>query len=146
MTLNAKKVIIFSILAILAIGAAYAFYMYTKGPVNIKNETSVKVDAITLYQAFLKDSLQSRNKYTNRIVESTGEVAKISQNQQNQVIVLLKTNETGAYINCTMEGPADKIAEKENITLKGLCTGIGMGDEELGILGDVYLIRCYLAK
>lgn len=146
MPLNPKKIIIFSFIGIVAIGVAIAFYLYNKGPVDVKNKNSIKVEAIELYQTFSKDSLQARDKYTNRIVESTGVVLQVLQNQQNQVVVLLKTNEPGAYINCTMEGPAENINEKENITIKGLCTGIGMGDAELGISGDVYLIRCYLAK
>ena len=38
------------------------------------------------------------------------------------------------------------LAENKQVTLKGICTGMGMGDADLGIMGDVYLVRCYLIK
>lgn len=145
MSTKTKKVI-FSIIGIIGISTAFVFYLYNKGPVNIKNEKGIPVEAAILYHAFSKDSLQAGIKYTNRIVEATGVVAQVSKNQQNQTIVLLMTNETGAYINCTMEGDSDNIKEDEKVIIKGICSGIGLGDADLGILGDVYLIRSYYTK
>ena len=141
-----KKYIIFFILTIIAISVAFGFYLFNKGPVNIKNARATKVDAAVLYTAFLKDSVQSKQSYTNKILEVTGMVTRLSKNQQNQVIVMLQTNEGGAYINCTMEEEAVSIEENKQAKLKGFCTGMGMGDPDLGILGDVYLIRCYATK
>jgi hypothetical protein len=45
-----------------------------------------------------------------------------------------------------MEGPVENIKETDNIVLKGFCTGMGAGDTDLGIRGDVYMIRCYGVK
>ena len=139
-----KKIIIYAVIGVLIIGACIAYYMYTKGPVDVKNASGIKVAAVSLYQSFSQDSLKSNKTYKDKIVEASGIVEKISQNRENQAIVLLKTNEDGAYVNCTMEGPAISIKEKDSVSLKGICTGIA--DDELGLLGDVYLIRCYLAK
>ncbi len=141
-----KKNIVFFILAIIIIAGAIGFYLFNKGPVNVKNAQAVKVDAAILYQAFLKDSVQGRQTYANKILEVTGMVTKVSKNQQNQVIVMLQTNEGGAYINCTMEDEAVSLTENQQAVLKGICTGMGMGDPDLGILGDVYLVRCYKNK
>ena len=141
-----KKNIVFFILAIIIIAGAIGFYLFNKGPVNVKNAQAVKVDAAILYQAFLKDSVQGRQTYANKILEVTGMVTKVSKNQQNQVIVMLQTNEGGAYINCTMEDEAVSLAENQQAVLKGICTGMGMSDPDLGILGDVYLVRCYKTK
>jgi len=146
MTPKTKKTIIFSLLGIIAIGGAIAFYLYNKGPIDVKNASGIKVAATELYQTFSKDSTEAKKKYTDKILEVSGIVTQVSQNQQNQAIVLIKTNESGASVNCTMEGPADAIKEKDAIVLKGICTGMGMGDVDLGILGDVYLVRCYLVK
>jgi hypothetical protein len=141
-----KKNIVLFIAAIIIIAGAIGFYLFNKGPVNVKNAPAAKVDAAALYQAFLKDSVQARQTYTNNILEVTGMVTKVSKNQQNQVIVMLQTNEGGAYINCTMEEEAVSLAENKQAVLKGICTGMGMGDPDLGILGDVYLLRCYKNK
>jgi hypothetical protein len=72
-------------------------------------------------------------------------VKSISKNLQNQTVVILKTNTEGSYINCTMEGAAENIKEESSVIIKGVCQGI-QGDADLGIMGDVYLIRCYTAE
>lgn len=146
MTPKTKKTIFFSLVGIIAIGGAIGYYLYNKGPVDVKNTNGKKVISTALYQSFSKDSAQAKNDFSNKILEVTGIVERISQNQQNQAIVLLKTSDAGAYINCTMEGLSTDIKELDAVIIKGICTGMGMGEPDLGILGDVYLIRCYLVK
>jgi len=146
MTPNMKKIILYAVLGVVVIGAGIAYYLYNKGPVDVKNARAVNVSSSSLYQSFAKDSARANKEYRDKIVETSGIVEKISQNQQNQAIVLLKTDENGAYVNCTMEGPAQDIREKETVSIKGICTGMGTGDADLGILGDVYLVRCYHSK
>ncbi|MBK6379282.1 MAG: hypothetical protein IPF72_05855 [Chitinophagaceae bacterium] len=140
-----KKNIIIIFLAVIIIAGAIGFYFYNKGPVNVKNAAAIKTEAAALYQSFLKDSTAAKKTYLNNVLEVSGLVMKISKNQENQVIVMLQTNESGAYVNCTMEEVAG-LAENKQVTLKGICTGMGMGDADLGIMGDVYLVRCYLIK
>ena len=137
-----KKNIIIIFLAVIIIAGAIGFYFYNKGPVNVKNAAAIKTEAAALYQSFLKDSTVAKKTYLNNVLEVSGLVMKVSKNQENQVIVMLQTNESGAYVNCTME----ELAENKQVTLKGICTGMGMGDADLGIMGDVYLVRCYLIK
>jgi hypothetical protein len=141
-----KRIIVFSILAIIAVGAGFGYYLYNKGPRDVKNASGIKVAATELYQTFAKDSMVAGKKYKDRILEVSGMVSKVSKNQENKDILFLKTNENGAFINCTLEGPANNIGENENVIIKGICNGIGMGDADLGILGDVYLVRCYISK
>lgn len=112
----------------------------------MKNASAAKTDAVTLYQSFLKDSTAAKKEYLNKVLEVSGLIMKISKNQENQQIVMLQTSEAGAYINCTMEEEVAALAADKKVMLKGICTGMGMGDVDLGILGDVYLVRCYLAK
>jgi cytochrome c-type biogenesis protein CcmE len=144
MSPNVKKTVIFSLLGLVAVAVAIGLYFYNKGPVDVKHAISVKVPAIELYEAFSKDSVTANMKFGNKIIETTGWVSQVSQNQQNQAIVMLKTNDEGAFVNCTMEGPATTIKEKETIIIKGICTGMLSGD--LGLPGDVYLGRCYLVR
>jgi len=141
-----KKNIILLFLAIIIIAGGIGFYLFNKGPVDVKNAKGIKTSAVELYQAFLKDSAQAKKNYADKILEVSGLVTKLSKNQENQVIVMLQTNEGGAYINCTMEQEAVSLAENQQATVKGICSGMGMGEPDLGILGDVYLIRCYTTK
>ena len=142
----AKKNIVIFFTAVIIIAGAIGFYFYNKGPVNVKNATAIKTEAVNLYQSFLKDSATAKKTFLNNVLEVSGMVMKVSKNLENQVIVMLQTNEAGAYINCTMEKDAVVLPENKQATLKGICTGMGMGDADLGIMGDVYLVRCYLVK
>jgi len=141
-----KKIILLLVAGIIAIGAACAFYLYNKGPLDVKDAKGIQVNATDLYQTYFKDSLQAVKKYSNKVVETTGKVAQVTLNQQNQAVVLLITNETGAFVNCTMEDSTAVIKEDQTVKIKGICTGIMGMDLSMEILGDVYLSRCYLVK
>jgi hypothetical protein len=138
-----KKLLALALILILG-GAAIGYYQYNKGPVDVKNQTGIKVAADILYQTFITDSNAARKKYAENILEVSGVVSSISENQQKQGIVLLKTSQEGAAVNCTLEANVNTIKEGDVVTIKGICNGIGQGDADLGILGDVYLTRCYL--
>lgn len=146
MTKKTKKTILFSILGITAVGIAIGLYLYFKGPVNIKDSLGKKVSSTILYQGFIADSIAAKKEYIDQILEVSGIVTRVSENQQKQVIVFLKTDTPGSAINCTMEGPPENIRENNSLIIKGICTGLGSGDADLGIPGDVYLGRCYLVK
>ena len=141
-----RRTIFFSILGVLAIVFATGLYLYNKGPVCVKCATGKKVTAAVLYQTFSADSTMAKREYAGQILEVSGIVKKVSQNVQKESFILIQTNEPGAAVNCTMEGPAEKTSEGDLVVLKGICTGMDTGAVELGIPGDVYLTRCYLAK
>jgi hypothetical protein len=146
MTPKTKRTILFTVLGLFAIGAGIAYYLYNKKPLN-PNDVSpdVKTTSAELYQAFAADTVVAKKKFSrkNEVVEVSGIVSSISQNPDKQPYIILKTNEEGAFINCTMLGPSEKVKEGDTIVLKGICIGI---NSDLGILGDVYMIRCYLEK
>ena len=146
MNLNKKKIILFSILSLLAIGLAVAYYLYNKGPRDVKNSSGTKITALALYQAYTTDTALARKTYDNKIVEATGIVMQVTQNQQNQALIMLKTNDDGAFINCTMEGPVNTLKEKDAISIKGICIGLQGVEIDMGIKGDVCLTNCYLVK
>ena len=141
-----KKVFITVSLIIIVTAAAIGYYLWNKPAVNVAGADSVKSTAGELYKTFSTDSLQAKKQYAQQIVEVAGVVNGISMNQQNQNVVLLNTGMEGGNINCTMEGKAAHIKNGDSVILKGICNGLGQGDADLGILGDVYLIRCYQVK
>ena len=141
-----KKKYLFLVLAILVVIAAVGYYMYNKPPVNVKDADATKIVAGDLYQAFIKDSATAKKEYTNKILEVSGIVKQKTQNQQKQPLILLDAKVEGAAINCTLEGPVGEVSPGQPLSLKGICNGMGEGDADLGIAGDVYLVRCYVVK
>ena len=135
-------VVIFCILILL--GVVTAFYLWNKPHQDVANTTAVKINAVELYKVFSTDSVTANKKFIQQVIEVSGTIHNISKNQQNQTIVLIKTNTDGAYINCTLEQESNKLQAGQFVNLKGICNGLGQGDADIGIMGDVYLVRCYL--
>ena len=142
-----KVTIFISLLSVLLVSTISAgFYLFNKGAVDIKGSKGISVNANDLYTIYSYDSLTANKKYTSRILVVRGVVSEISINSKQQKIILVKTAAPGAYVNCTLEEPADNINVSDNISIKGICSGIGQGDAELGIKGDVYLTRCFVSQ
>jgi len=141
-----KKLILISIAILALTGGAVGYYMYNKGPRDVRSASGIKINADALYTIFATDSTEAKKKYTDKIVQVTGEITEVSTNLQQQKVVLLKTAVEGAHINSTLEIADENLHAGQTITLKGIASGMGQGDADLGIPGDVYLIRCYIVK
>ena len=145
MSSKIKKTLV-TIAVLGAIGFSVAYYMWNKPHKSAKGTDGVKTEAAALHKAYTADSSAAKKMFTEQVVEVAGMAAKVSKNQQGQDIILLKTATDGAFINCTMDEPARNIKEGASVVIKGICNGIGQGDADLGIPGDVYLGGCYLVK
>lgn len=141
-----KKVAWLVVLLLAISGAAVGYYLFNKGPRDVKSSRGIKVQAAELYRIFSTDSATAYTKYSNQVLETTGTVETFTTNSEQVQLVTLKTGTEGAFINCTLEENNQNISAGVLVTLKGICTGIGEGDPDLGIKGDVYLSRCYLVK
>ena len=141
-----KKKVLISLLLVAFLAAAVGYYLFNKGPVDVKSSSAIKTNAIGLYEEFDADSTGALKNYSGEILQVAGLVTAVSLNQKKEKIILLKTNTGGASVNCTMEEDPGEINPGDTVNIKGICSGIGQGDEDLGIKGDVYLTRCFLIK
>ena len=133
-------------LFVAALGASAGYYLWNKPHVSVSGARGVKIEAAILYNSFIGDSVAANKNFVQQVLEVSGTVSAVSKNQQNQTIVLFKTAIEGASVNCTFEEQVDTIIKGSSLKIKGICSGMGQGDADLGIMGDVYLVRCYLAK
>src|SRR5665213_2277380 len=127
----------------ITIAALIGYQIWNKPHENIKNAVAVKTNAIELYNSLTNDSANSKNLFINKIVAVSGEVKQVLKNQQNQQVILLKTNISDGSVNCTMEENIENIKSGDRVLLKGICIGYIGGDNDLQLPGDVFLIRCY---
>lgn len=143
MTKKTKKIILIIVAAIIVVIAITGYVMWNKPHKGVKDADAVKITAVNLYNIFITDSAKANALYTDKVVLVSGEVNQVSLNQQAQQIVLIKTAVPGAYINCTMEEKAAGLKAGDNIIIKGICSGYISGDIDMGLPGDVFLIRGY---
>jgi flagellar basal body-associated protein FliL len=141
--LKTNILIFFTALVLIAVVAGYM--MWNKPHENVKDASAVRISAIDLYKIFTADSAKARSTYLNTVVAVSGEVKQVSHNQQNQQVILLKTQIADAFVNCTMEENANNIKAGDSIVLKGICSGYIGGDIDMGLAGDVFLTRCYIS-
>jgi hypothetical protein len=146
MTKKTKKIILLGICIAALGGGGFAYYMWNKPHRGVQNASSIKVTAANLLNQYVQDSAAANKQYTDKVVEVSGEVVDASPNQQNQPVVKLKTTQEGAFINCTFEETAVTANLGSIITVKGICSGYIGGDVDMGLPGDVVVVRCYLVK
>ncbi len=143
MTKRTGRTLLATTLLIIAIGCFVAYRIWNKPHANVEDAAAIKLTAAELYDSFIKDSAKANTLYSNKVVQVSGEVSQLSVNQQAQQVVLLKTGVTEAFINCTVEGKKVNAKAGDKISIKGICSGYIGGDVDMGVPGDVFLIRSY---
>jgi hypothetical protein len=133
-------------LLLILLSVLYSYYLFSKGPVDISHSSAIKIYATDLYGEFISNPSAAVKFYSGKILQVSGNVASVSINLQNKKIILLKTSIGGAFINCTMEEDPGEVKINSIVNIKGICSGIGQGDEDLEIKGDVYFTRGFLIK
>ncbi len=141
--MSKKKIVLISAIVLVGAAALTAYMMWNKPHKDVKDTDGLQIAAAELYNLYISDSVKARSLYSDKIVQVTGEVAKVSANQLNQQVVLIKTTVAGAYINCTMEQTDAAAKEGSTITIKGICSGYISGDADMGLPGDVFIVRGY---
>lgn len=132
-------------MAVILTAATIGYLMWNKPHKNVIDADAVKITAAELYNSFIADSLKARTLYVDKVVQVSGEVAKVSLNLQAQQVIFITTPVSGAFINCTMEEKIKNIKEGDNIVIKAICSGYISGDADMGLPGDVFIIRGYPA-
>jgi hypothetical protein len=135
--------ILFIFIGVALCGFIIGYRIWNKPHSDVEDADAVETNAISLYNSFTSDSAKAKSVFLDKIIKVSGVVEKVLVNQQQQQIILLKTSVSGASVNCTMEQNRNKIKQGDKVVLKGICSGYINGDTEMGIPGDVFLIRCY---
>jgi len=138
-----KKALI-AIVVIVIIGVAVYYFVYNKPHRDIlSEEAAFSLPASELYNAFTSNPDEANAKYLNQIVSVTGTVSDISSISNNEMKIVLSTDENMFGVACSFSDEeaekARSLEEGNEATIKGLCTGYS-GDEIMP--GDVVLVKC----
>ena len=138
-----KKIIIISILAILAIGGGVGYYLWNKPKTNAADvKPNYVLPADSLGSAFAKDEEAAYAKYVKDSValEIQGTVDTTYINEGSETVIQLSTSTLDYPVNCYfLAGEKATVTIGEKVIIKGFCTGYLMMD-------GVQLTKCALMK
>jgi hypothetical protein len=135
-----KKKILLALLAIVAIGGAIGFYLYNKpAERTVSADAEFTVQAPALFSEFENNEGQANSKYLNKVVAVQGKVLSIAKGDSAGVSITLEAGSEMFGVSCLVPevGETANLKEGDNITVKGLCTGMLM---------DVVLVKCRVEK
>jgi hypothetical protein len=105
-------------------GAKY--YMTHKPGRDVTKEQGIGITADSLYKAYATNETAADTLYSNKAIQVTGEVLKVSKDDNNQTSVELKTSDSSVTVNCKFKSDPGEIKLGSIITFKGICTGFLM--------------------
>jgi hypothetical protein len=141
-----KRLMIFLLLIIVLAGVWYGYRKYTADVPSLTDlKTDASVSAKDLIAAFEKDSASANKQYLGKILEVTGNIKSI---EQEEAIVILGDNGSSSSVRCSIDSNFVKNISTLNIgsstTIKGHCTGFNPDEMGMGLGSDVILNRCVL--
>ena len=127
-----KKIIIISVLTILAIGGGIGYYLWYKPKTNAADvKPNYVLPADSLGAAFAKDEEAANAKYVKDSValEIQGVVDTSFVNEGNESVIRLITSTPDYPVNCYFNATDKASANKgDQVVIKGFCTGYLMMD------------------
>jgi len=146
-----KKILIILGLG-LAIAISVALYMYYMPARDVQaTKTDYSFKASDIVREYLTDAQKANEKYLDeegesKVLEVTGIVADISEDFNNQKVVLLKSDSDKAGVSASFTSETNKSTEGLNIgdkiTIKGVIRSGAAYDEDLGMYENVILEKC----
>ncbi|MEA1786741.1 hypothetical protein U1E44_11605 [Arenibacter sp. GZD96] len=140
----------------LLVGAIIVYRMMNMPHRDVQSaKTDVAISAAALVHEYLADASMANNKYLeaegdSKILAVSGVIASITEDQNNQIVILLKDNAEKAGVSCTFttETNANTTDLKvgQTITVKGVIRSGAGFDEDLEMYEDVILEKCDIVK
>ncbi len=116
-------------LPLLVVGGLLAFKLaQPKGPLDIHSApTEVTINAGSLYQAFEADEMAANRKYAGKVIEVSGALSSISQDDNGHYVMSLSADSPLGQITCNLApkepNPTTTSAIGQSVIIKGVCTG-----------------------
>ncbi len=153
--MNRKKIIKYSVIltgiAILIAGVI-GYYMFNQPKRNVQaTRTDFGLTSSQIVNEYLTDAKKANEKYldeegNSKILEITGIVSVISEDFNNQKVVLLKSASDSAGVSCTFttetNAAVTQVKPGETIIVKGVIRSGASYDKDLGMYENVIMNKC----
>jgi hypothetical protein len=155
-----RKTIIKTSLILVVVGtltaAGIIYYMFNMPHRNVQaSRTDYALEVSQLISEYLSDPAAANKKYLDesgdsKILEISGKVASITEDFNNQKVVLLKNRESKAGVSCTFTHETNSslngIQEGQQIKVKGVIRAGASYDEDLQMFENVIMEKCDLVS
>jgi len=147
-----KKILKIALIVIgggILIAVGIVFYMLNKPARDVQNtKTDYSYEASQIVNEYLTDAQTANDKYldeagNSKVLEISGIVAKISEDFNNQKVLLLKSVNDKAGVSCTFTSETNSktstVKVGDQITIKGVIRSGASYDEDLGMYENVII-------
>jgi len=138
------------------LGGGIFLYMFFQPHRDVQSaKTDFQLEAKQIVDEYLKDSSIANNKYLqeegdSKIIEVSGIVAEITEDFNQQKVVLLKGMDEPAGVSCTFTSETNKNANKlkigDRVIIKGVIRSGAGYDKDMELYEDVIMEKCDLVK
>jgi len=127
-------------IAIVLVLVIAGVYMYNLGHKNLANiEPDFRIEAVQLQSEISENEAAALEKYQDKILEISGRLIKIEENQDSSFNILLETSDPLSFINASLDisenSRLENLEEGKNVTIRGQFSGILM---------DIMLKNCVI--
>ncbi|NOZ47842.1 MAG: hypothetical protein GXO79_13845 [Chlorobi bacterium] len=150
------KLVIILIVTGFIIAGGTAFYMFNMPHRNVqKSKSDYSLSSSQIVNEYLTDANAANEKYLSddgesKILEVRGIVKKISEDFNNQKVVLLQNNGDKAGVSCSFTLETNSDAENlkigSQVTIKGVIRSGASYDDDLELYENVILEKCDVVK
>ncbi len=118
-------------------------------------KTDFNISAAALVHEYLADASEANYKYLqeegdSKILAVSGIIASISEDQNNQKVILLKDDSEKAGVSCTFTSETNvsttDLQIGQTITVKGVIRSGAGFDKDLDLYEDVIMEKCDIVK
>jgi len=138
--MNKKVLILIMVIAGIA-GFGIGTFLFSKGHDETADiEAAYSMTSDEAVQAFLDDEHASSTKYIDQVIQISGPVYDIEKTNGEITGIKITTDEL-YVVSCTFQNPQKpELITKENITVKGVCSGFN-GDIDSMLPGGVVELK-----
>lgn len=150
--MTTKKKILLTLTIVVLIVAGIGLYMFNMPARDVQaTKTDYSYNASDIVHEYLTDPQKANEKYldeegVSKVLEITGMVAKISEDFNNQKVLLLKSTSDKAGVSATFtketNAHANTVKIGDKITVKGVIRSGATYDPDLEMYENVILEKC----
>lgn len=153
--MDKKKVIKVSLMIIgvaIVLAGSFAYYLFNQPHRDVQaTKTDFVVESSEIVNEFLSNATLANEKYLDsegesKIIETTGYIFEISEDFNNNKVMILKSENDKAGVSCTFTPETNnntssfKIGDK--ISIKGVIRSGASYDSDLSMYEDVIMEKC----